>query len=158
MNGIKKILAPTDLTELSLEGLRYALEVARTTGAEVIVYLVVCLDEFTRYELSHVRPQLLDTFLQGYRLQLSGFLDQHFARVLPLVELRQEVEPGIPEESIVAKAKAEDADLIVISTHGRSGLSQIVTGSVTENVVRHASCPVLSIRPRAEEKHVKEAA
>lgn len=158
MNKIKKILAPTDLTELSLAGLRYALEVARTTGAEVVVYFVVCRDEFTRYELSHFQPLLLDKVLQKYRLQLSGFLDRHYAHVLPLVELRQEVELGIPEENIVAKAQAEDADLIVISTHGRTGLSHMMTGSVTEYVVRHASCPVLSIRPAPEEKHVKKAA
>jgi universal stress protein A len=158
MNKIKKILAPTDLTEFSLAGLRYALELARTTGAEVVVYFVVCLDEFTRYELSHVQPLLLEEVLRKYRLRLSSFLDRHFARILPLVELGQEVELGIPEENIIAKAKAEDADLIVISTHGRTGLSHMMTGSVTENLLRHASCPVLSIRPAPEEKHVEKAA
>jgi nucleotide-binding universal stress UspA family protein len=50
-------------------------------------------------------------------------------------------------------------DLIVISTHGRTGLSHILVGSITERVVRHAPCPVLSIHPEPSEKrHIKAAA
>ncbi|HEY3302700.1 MAG TPA: universal stress protein [Candidatus Binatia bacterium] len=158
MNRIKKILAPTDLSELSLAGVRYALELARRSGAEVVVYYVVWSDEFLRYELSHLRSPLLAPVLRKHRAQLGAFLDRNFATILPLVELRQEVEVGIPEKNIVAKADGENFDLIVLSTHGRAGLSHMITGSVTENVVRHAPCPVLSIRPTPEEKTAKKAA
>jgi nucleotide-binding universal stress UspA family protein len=56
MQPIKKILAPTDLSDLSQTGVRYALDLARRLDAQVVVYYAVCLDEFLRYELSHVRP------------------------------------------------------------------------------------------------------
>jgi len=158
MNNIKKILAPTDLSELSLAGVRYALDLARTTGAEVVVYHVAWRDEFLRYELSHLQSSLLGPVLRKYRAQLNGFLDRHFSSILPLVEFRPEVELGIPEENIVAKAQREGADLIVISTHGRTGLAHMMTGSVTENVIRRAPCPVLSIRSQAGEKHAHKAA
>ena len=158
MNPIKKILAPTDLSDLSQSGVRYALELARALGAEVVVYYVVCLDEFIRYELLHLRPVLLDNVLEKYRLQVGNFLKSAFADLLPLVEPRILVELGNPDEDIVAKANREGMDLIVISTHGRTGLSHMFTGSVTENVVRHASCPVLSIRPESGERQRIEAA
>lgn len=158
MDRIKKILAPTDLSDLSQAGVRYALELAKAVGAEVTVYHVVCRDEFMRYELLHVRPLLMDNLLQKYRRQLSGFIEERFADLLPSIALRQEVELGVPEDNIVAKAKEEAMDLIVISTHGRTGLSHMLMGSVTENVIRHAPCPVLSIRSETAEKQNNEAA
>jgi universal stress protein A len=157
MDKIKKILAPTDLSDLSQAGVRYALELAKAVGAEVTVYYVVCRDEFMRYDLLHVRPLLLDGILQKYRLELSEFLATRFPG-LASIKLCQEVELGVPEDSIITKAKEENVDLIVISTHGRTGLSHMLMGSVTENVIRHAPCPVLSIRPETAEKHDIEAA
>ena len=154
MQPIKKILATTDLSDLSQAGVRYALELAKAVGAEVTVYHVVCRDEFMRYELLHVRPLLMDNLLQIYRRQLSGLIEERFADLLPSIALRQEVELGVPEDNIVAKAKEEAMDLIVISTHGRTGLSHMFMGSVTENVIRHAPCPVLSIRPTSLKKTV----
>jgi universal stress protein A len=149
MDKIKKILAPTDLSDLSQAGVRYAFDFARSTGAEVIVYHVACPDEFMRYELLHLHSPLLDSVLQRYRLQLDGFLEKHFPDILKSIELRKEIEIGIPEDNIVAKARDEGVDLIIISTHGRTGLSHVLVGSVTERVVRHAPCPVLSIRPES---------
>jgi universal stress protein A len=158
MDRIKKILAPTDLSDLSQAGVRYALELAKAVGAEVTVYHVVCRDEFMRYELLHVRPLLMDNLLQKYRRQLSGFIEERFADLLPSIALRQEVELGVPEDNIVTKAKEEAMNLIVISTHGRTGLSHMFMGSVTEHVIRHAPCPVLSIRSETAEKQNNEAA
>ncbi len=63
------------------------------------------------------------------------------------IEVEEKVEMGAPDKNIVKLAETWGADLIVISTHGRTGLSRMFTGSVTENVVRHALCPVLSIHP-----------
>jgi nucleotide-binding universal stress UspA family protein len=100
----------------------------------------------------------MDSVLERYRLELKRFVDAYFADILPLVQVKQQVELGNPDENIIAKAKDEGADLIVISTHGRTGLSHMLTGSVTENVVRHASCPVLSIRPTSLKKTVGAAA
>lgn len=63
------------------------------------------------------------------------------------VKVRQIVEIGVPYKRIVEKAEEEGVDMIIMSTHGRSGFDHMLIGGVTEKVVRRASCPVLSIRP-----------
>ncbi len=165
MDGIKKILAPTDLSELSQAGVRYALGLARAVGAEVTVYHVVNLEELIHYgqEIEDrgttdyaFRPA--DNALEKYILALSRFLKDHFSDLLPWVKIRETVELGTPYENIAERAKKEEADLIVISTHGRTGLAHILMGSVTEKVVRHAPCPVLSIRPQPREEKKAAAA
>jgi nucleotide-binding universal stress UspA family protein len=64
-----------------------------------------------------------------------------------LVEVRQKVEIGSPATNILEEAERESSDLIVMSTHGRTGLAHMLMGSVTEQVVRNACCPVFSIHP-----------
>ena len=145
MERIKKILAPTDMSEFSQAGVRYALDLARTVGAEVTVYHVLSTDELMQQELGGP----LSHILERYEGALKKFLDEHFADLLPLVEVRAKVEIGVPDDNIVEEAEKEGIDMVVLSTHGRTGLSHILVGSVTERVVRHAPCLVLSIRPKA---------
>jgi nucleotide-binding universal stress UspA family protein len=161
MNQIKKILAPTDLSELSKAGIRYSLNLARSLGAEVTIYHAVNYDEIVRYgrELAHnTGAPPPGELVESYKLTLKQFLDNHFADLLPLVETHQVVEMGAAAKNIVDRAEAEGDDLIVISTHGRTGLSHMLMGSVTEKVVRMARCPVLSIHPQTEEKTAKQKA
>jgi len=68
-------------------------------------------------------------------------------RFLSDVTVEPHVRVGSPAEEIVKAARDTHADLIVIATHGRGGLSRVLFGSVTERVVRHAPCPVLTVRP-----------
>ena len=161
---IRKILAPTDLSKLSLAGVRYALELARDSGAEVIVYHVVSYDEITRTQrgsdedttdFASRSPQQL---LERHHQALKSFLEESCSDLLPLIAAREKVELGKPDKNIIEQAAKEAADLIVISTHGRTGLSHMLLGSVTEKVVREAICPVLSIRPELfKEKKVPTA-
>jgi universal stress protein A len=77
------------------------------------------------------------------------------ARLLPAaetahVDVTRLVTMGIPYQNIVEMATAESVDLIVMATHGRTGLGHLVLGSVAERVVRLAPCPVLTIRPLGE--------
>jgi nucleotide-binding universal stress UspA family protein len=74
-------------------------------------------------------------------------MTEHFAGMMDQVELTEIVEAGVPYNKIVAKAQSESADLIVMSTHGRTGFQQVLLGSVTAKVVARAGCPVLSMRP-----------
>jgi len=144
MEKIKKILAPTDFSELSVAGVRSALELAGALGAEVTVYHTVSTDELMHYD----QLGRADDIRGKYEHTLGRFLEEHCADLLPLAEVHKKVELGAPEDNIVAEAKEGGMDLIVISTHGRTGLSHILLGSITERVVRHAPCPVLSIRPQ----------
>jgi nucleotide-binding universal stress UspA family protein len=154
MEPIKKILAPTDLSQLSIAGVHYALELARTLGAAVTVYHVVNREEIMHYSdyFRHIGPRTQSfreppDILKRYEAALARYMEENFSEMLPLVEITRKVEMGVPHKNIVERAKAEGTDLIVISTHGRTGLSHVLLGSVTEKVVRIAPCPVISIHP-----------
>jgi nucleotide-binding universal stress UspA family protein len=140
MNKIEKILAPTDLSELSALGVRYALELSRGWGAEVTVYHIA-----DGAELASYKAFSLQDLIEKHKKSLSQFLTDHFAELLPLVEVREKVEVGEPAASILAEAEKAGSDLIVMSTHGRTGLAHLLMGSVTEEVVRNAVCPVFSV-------------
>jgi nucleotide-binding universal stress UspA family protein len=140
MKKIEKVLAPTDLSELSALGLHYALELSRGWGAEVTVYHIA-----DGAELASYKAFSLQDLIEKHKSSLSEFLTKHFADLLPLVEVREKVEVGELAASILAEAEKEGSDLIVMSTHGRTGLAHLLMGSVTEEVVRNAICPVFSV-------------
>ena len=156
MDQIKKILAPSDLSELSELGVRYALNLAKAIEAEVTVYHVVDYDTLTRYGQRSAASSSFQPpdhhFLERYQKALSGFLMDHVADLSPSVKMREKVELGTPGKSIVELAKSGEYDLIVMSTHGKTGL-RMTLGSVTEEVVRTGPCPVLSIRPHEVQRH-----
>ena len=147
MKKVEKILAPTDLSGLSRVGLEYALELARGWGAEVTVYHVASAAELANYKAYSV-----EDLLEKHRKSLAQFLNENFTELLPLVEVRQKVEIGSPANNILDEAERAGSDLIVMSTHGRTGLAHVLMGSVTEQVVRNATCPVFSIHPPQSRK------
>jgi nucleotide-binding universal stress UspA family protein len=155
MEPIKKILAPTDLSDLSKTGVRYALKLAETIEADITVYHAVEYDTLVRHgQRSRVSDYFQppdEHFLDRYRHALSEFLTDCISIVPPSLKVHQKVELGSPDTSIVELAKSEAYDLIVMSTHGKTGLRMTV-GSVTEKVVQTAPCPVLSIRPQQAQR------
>jgi nucleotide-binding universal stress UspA family protein len=148
MENLKKILAPTDLSDTSLTGIRYALDLARISGAEVTIYHVIGPEELER----NGYRELLKDPVGATESELRRFLEYHCGDLLPFVETRTAVDLGMPEENIVSKAKASHTDLIILATHGRTGLTHVLLGSVAERVVRNAECPVLTIRPARFQK------
>ena len=85
-----------------------------------------------------------DMLEDGRRL-LYKFVADNFTDCIDLVEVRCAVEFGTPHKNIVEKAADEGVDMIVMSTHGRTGLNHIIMGSVAEKVVARATCPVLVV-------------
>lgn len=165
MEKISKILAPTDLSELSQVGVRYALNLAKAVGAEVTLYHVVNYDELLWYGEKMKEKIAADatfsppySILEKYQKALTRFLKTHFSDLIPAIKVHEKVELGRADENIVEEAKKEGTDLIVISTHGRTGLSHMLMGSVTEKVVRHAPCPVLSIHPKLGQRAMEKVA
>ncbi len=156
MERIRRILAPTDFSELSRASVGYALELAKALKAEVTVYHVVSQAELMQYhsELSEgTAEEQLKPFLhpvETYKEAMSRFMKTNFADMTSEVKVHEKVEMGVAEKNIVNLADEEKMDLIVISTHGRTGLSHMIVGSVTEKVVRLAHCPVLSIPSHAK--------
>src|SRR5262249_11872735 len=158
MNDVKKILAPTDLSKLSLTGIRYAFSLAQKFGAEVTVYHVINRDEIMQFSEQLIRfgnqiaiGQHTVDLLEESQDALSYFLRDNIADLLPLVEVQTKVEIGLPYKNIVERARDDGADLIVMSTHGRTGFSHILVGSVTAKVGGHAAGAVNSIQH--EEEH-----
>lgn len=163
MSTIKKILAPTDLSELSRDGVRHALELGAREGAEVIVYNVVGIYEAVPYyglEDGYVPDETptVAELADEHRRRLAAFLEKYFAELAQQVRIRPEIAIGVPYQAIVDKAATEKADLIVMSTHGRTGLLHALIGSVAEKVVRLAACPVLTVRPPKVEAAKRAAA
>jgi nucleotide-binding universal stress UspA family protein len=144
--NIQRILAPTDFSELSTQGLTSALELAETFGAKLLLLHVV---EPPPYPVEGIMPsQLGATLLDDLERQASNDLVQMLSETHGrIVEVTRRVVVGIPYRKIVEVAEEEKSDLIVMTTHGRTGLSHLVMGSVTEKIVRTAPCPVLTIRP-----------
>jgi nucleotide-binding universal stress UspA family protein len=136
MAKVKKILAPTDFSDISAKGVRYACELAKDVGAELVVMNIVTLDESNLVSSRELEQhkRLLDEFLAG-KVTGAG----------PDTSIRKVVEPGQPDSTLVHWAKSENIDLIVMSSHGRSGLSRVLMGSVTEEILRRSPCPVLVV-------------
>jgi nucleotide-binding universal stress UspA family protein len=152
MELIKKILTPTDLSSFSATGVRYACNLAKALGAEVIVAHAVSTSEFTTHATSlkitssgAQADDLLGKLLEHQKQLLRQFCEHHLTSVSADLNVLQIVELGDAHALIVKWARDKAADLIVMSTHGRSGLPRMLLGSVTEKVLRSASCPVLAI-------------
>jgi nucleotide-binding universal stress UspA family protein len=143
---MRQILAPTDFSEYSKQAVVSAYELAQTLGAKLILLHVV---ELPVYPVERFLPSAGGTTLLE-DLEHQARLD--LARILPkaedgTVEVRCQTVVGTPYYKIIEVANAEKVDLIVMATHGRTGFSHLVMGSVAERVVRMAPCPVLTIRP-----------
>ena len=156
MPKVKKILAPTDFSELSKLGLRYALEMARNESAEVIVYHAIDLSADWHNRHADYGPNR--DMLEDSRRLLDKFLAENFADCIDLVEVRQVVEFGAPYKNIVEEAASQGVDMIVMSTHGRTGVDHFILGSTAEKVVARAPCPVLIVPRRGREGTTAKAA
>lgn len=156
MFKIKKILCPVDFSDLSLSALNAAIEFASTFQAELHL-----LHVFEGYDAISLNPELAMNPMPEWLPKLRQLCHEKLA-ALPGAELaarcraivRADREgPAIHE--ILEYAAHEKIDLIVLATHGRTGLKHLLMGSVAENVVRSAPCPVLTIR--ATSSHTKSA-
>jgi nucleotide-binding universal stress UspA family protein len=152
MDFIKKILAPTDLSSFSAIGVRYACNLARALGAEVLLAHAVSTSEFTSHasglkiaDSGAESETPIGNLVEHPKELLRQFCARHLADVSSDLNLEQIVDMGDAHTLIVNWAKDKSADIIVMSTHGRSGLQRMFLGSVTEKVLRSASCPVLAI-------------
>jgi universal stress protein A len=146
---IRHILAPTDFSDYSKKALSDALELAQIFGAKLSLLHVL---EPSPYLGEFTPPTMGADLLSDLEQQASAAL----ARMLPeaqnaQIEVTRSVVMGSPSLKIVETAEAEHVDLIVMATHGRTGLSHLLIGSVAERVVRTAPCPVLTMRPPAEQ-------
>lgn len=145
MLKIERILCPTDFSEFSEKAFDYAVSLARHYHAEVLLQHVV--RPLTLGYPEYAIPDSVGEFygeLRGHAEdQLREFVKVHTPAGPPT---RVIVDEGAATDCILALAKEQDADLIVMGTHGRRGFERLALGSVTEKVLRKTPCPVLAVR------------
>jgi nucleotide-binding universal stress UspA family protein len=142
----RHILAPTDFSEYSKQAVACALELAIKFSAKLSILHVV---ELPPYPVEgYVPPSLTATFMEDLERESSRQLAQMVPEAESAgVDVVRLVAVGSPYRKIIDTAEAEQVDLIVMATAGRTGFSHLIMGSIAERVVRTAACPVLTIRP-----------
>lgn len=139
----KKILVAVDFSEPSKKALQHAVSLANLYGAELCLAHVVEPASFM-HDMSNVMVSKSNKEIAAEaRASLLTCAD---ANVPSSVPVRTEVRVGKPFNEISELAQKLKADLIVIATHGYTGLKHVMLGSTAERVVRHAPCPVLVVR------------
>jgi nucleotide-binding universal stress UspA family protein len=139
---LRKIVVPIDFSETSAQALPYAAALAKTFCAEIILLHVVEPLPLPA-ETAYVPPQMQR---EDRNVAQQHLFDLSRAVFDDNVQARALVRIGLPFQEITAAAKSVDADMIVLTTHGYTGLTHVLLGSTAERVVRHADCPVLVVR------------
>lgn len=139
---IKSILVATDFSECSALALEQASSLARSYGAKL---LIVHVDESGQFSDGAYAGWPVNEHVDVPRQQLEAVVPHE------PVEVSRHMLSGTPAHEIAHFAEANKVDLIVIGTHGRTGLGRLVLGSVAERLLRYAECPVLTVRASAGE-------
>jgi len=139
-----KLLVAIDFSPLSLRAVQYAVEFVRGSS-RTIDLLHVTQDPLPAHAASHAPAELLDQIREGEQSRATKELEAVIGTIPELHRGKQIVRRGPAAETICDEA-GKGYDLVVVSTHGRTGLSQFFIGSVAERVVRLAPVPVLVVR------------
>jgi universal stress protein A len=142
--SIKKILCPIDFSEAADQAFEYAVFLAESFEAELaLLYVVDQLQEHSYFEILALPPaEIAKKVSRRAHEDLQAVID----RTEKSLVITETVREGKAWVQICEVANEGRADIIVIGSHGRTGLSHVLIGSVAETVVRHASCPVLVVR------------
>jgi universal stress protein A len=145
MNGFQKILVPVDFSSHSLEAIRVAAELAKRFDASLTLSHVYDPLVYARPDGFLMVPQLdVGRVCDALRAELDGARLRALQAGAPQVETK--LLDGVVASEIVEFAKRDEFDLIVMGTHGRTGMAHLVIGSIAERVVRLSPCPVLTVK------------
>ncbi|WP_319762982.1 universal stress protein [Maridesulfovibrio sp.] len=145
MAEIKKILCAVDFSDHSPLVAEYASTLAKTLGAEITcLYVAPSLDQYVGF---HVPPSSIENFVGEIVTGADSTMETFIAENFKDVTASGKVVTGYAAEEILAISESENADMIIMGTHGRAGIDRILFGSVAEKVVKAAKSPVLTIRP-----------
>jgi nucleotide-binding universal stress UspA family protein len=143
MISLKKILCPIDHSDCSKEALKYAVSFAMKDEAKLLLLHIIDIRSFNEgLDAMSTQVPNEETFEQ-LRVKLLDCIPEEIRDDLDVEAI---VIQGIPFAEIISTAKEKEIDMIVIGSHGRTGISHMMLGSVSEKVVRKAPCPVLTVR------------
>jgi nucleotide-binding universal stress UspA family protein len=157
----KRVLCPVDLSPFSLEALQLAAKVTAASNATLYLLHVIDnpFDEIYMTRITQADPASIELYKQEplRRSKIMKATVEHSEVILKqfchesvehLPKVRYLVSTGVPFERILDAAEDHRIDLIVLATHGRTGIKRLIIGNVAERVVRYAMCPVLTVKPR----------
>lgn len=145
MKPFSKILTAIDFSENAECAFDHALTLARQFDAELtIIHVINEPVDLRGFYVPHISFEQLEKEIEESAINMMETFCS--ARLGDFTNYKTAIVTGIPYEEITATAEKIDASLIVIGTHGRTGLDRILFGSTAERVVRSASCPVLTVR------------
>mgnify|MGYP003417062116 FL=1 len=142
---INKVLVPIDFSDYSKSALRYAVNFAKSFNAEIIlIYVVEPVIYPPDFSMGQIAlPSITTEWDDRAKDELQKLAK---SEIIGAVKVKTIIKTGKPFVEIIETAKEENVDLIIIATHGRSGVEHILFGSTAEKVVRKAPCPVLTLR------------
>lgn len=140
--GIKRIVVPIDLSSCSLDALEYATQFAKHIGASItILHAMEPVAYGLDFSLSHAKEwKRQREYLEERLTVLTACLTSSG------VKTDHVLKPGVPADSITSYVTQQRYDLMIMGTHGRRGISHILVGSIAGAMLRHAPCPVLTVR------------
>ncbi|MFQ5863319.1 MAG: universal stress protein [Candidatus Brocadiales bacterium] len=142
MIKIKVILCPIDYSKGSLAALDYAVHFALREAAKLCLVHVIDVRYLEGYTPSEVANPDSET-INRMKEELGKRVPEEVRKKVGVETI---VTVGIPVVEIINAAKEKGADVIIMGTHGRTGIAHVIMGSVAENVVRRSPCPVLTVR------------
>ncbi len=145
MEMIKKILVPIDFSDYSKNALKYAAQFAQKFNAKIfLIYVVEPMIYPADFSMGQVAIPSTDIDLHARAEEELKKLAIEFIK--SNLEVETMIRTGKPFVEINDTAKEKDVDLIIIATHGHTGVEHLLFGSTAEKVVRKAPCPVLTLR------------
>lgn len=153
---IKKVLVPIDFSDYSKSSLKYAVNFAKNFKASLIlVYVVEPVIYPPDFSMGQIAIPAAGVEMDK---RAKEELDKLAEKEIPSgLSVKKIIKTGKPFVEIIETAADEDADLIIIATHGHTGVEHILFGSTAEKVVRKAPCPVLTLREPAKGFRFKDA-
>ena len=142
---LKKILVPVDFSNGSKKALQYAISFAGQFGAELTLLHII--QPAVTAPAFDTLPQEMAESTEDAEKSLAEFR-RSVGEEIPTNSL---IRKGSPHMEIIDAAKELEVDLLILSTHGRTGLSHVLLGSTAEKIVRRASCPVMIVREHEHE-------
>ncbi len=156
---MKKIVVPYDFSDISRHSLDFAVQLAYKGGGEVTLFHVIEHPSASRMKTMGISD--VDPMEVMYMKRLIEQTEKKMAEAIAdagnaNVSVRAEIKLGNPDEELVEEVESNGCDLIVMGTTGAEGLEEFFIGSFSEKIVRNASCPVVTVRNKANAEIIKE--
>ncbi|MCP4757694.1 MAG: universal stress protein [Proteobacteria bacterium] len=158
MIQIKNILVPTDCSEMSKDAVKYAVEFTKQLQAKLTLLTVTDPDSLNVLnDYGYFSPELHKKILAESEKREKKELERFWKSTTDIeVEAEMVVQAGDPFSEIIKYANSNAMDIIIMGTHGRTGLEHVFMGSVAEKVVRYSPFPVLTVKHKGYEFDIEK--